>query len=358
MPENESGQEKTEQPSERRRREARKKGNVAKSMEINSAAIILFGTAILFFAGGHIFQGIRDLVRDHLARAATQTLAADGMTDFYIRHAVQMVQILGPALLTLVVVALAANIAQVGFIWAAEALAPNPSKLNVVAGIKRLFSLRSFVELIKSLIKLSVIGLIIYSTIKSRVEISQVLIDKPVSQIISFVFTAAGEVLLKVALVLLLFALADYAYQRWEYEKSLRMTKEEVKEEHKMTEGNPKIKARIREIQRATARRRMMAQVPEADVVITNPVHYAVALRYEPTQHHAPVLLAKGERKLAQRIKQIAQEHNVPIVEDPPLARLLFKEGEVGKEIPLETYQAVAEVLGYVYRLQNRTLDV
>lgn len=354
----EHGQEKTEQPSERRRREARKKGNVAKSIEVNSAAVILVGTGFFFLAGGQLFHGLRILMSEHLRHAAFQPLNADGMAAFYVEHALRVLQLIGPMLATLLLVGLIANIAQVGFLWAGEALAPNFSKLNVVEGLKRLVSARAIAELLKSLIKLTIIALIIYLSIRGHFETAQVLFEQPVSQILRFIFAVAGEVLLKVALVLLFFALADYAYQRWEYERGLRMTKDEAKEEHKMTEGNPQIKARIREIQRATARRRMMASVPEAEVVITNPTHYAVALQYEPARHQAPVIVAKGERKIAERIKEIAQEHGVPIVEDPPLARLLCKQGEVGKEIPLETYQAVAEVLGYIYRMQNRKLDV
>lgn len=169
-----------------------------------------------------------------------------------------------------------------------------------------------------------------------------------------FIGAVAFEILVKVGLAMLVLALADYAYQKYDLEKNLKMTKQEVKEEQKMMEGSPQVKARIREIQRAMSRKRMVAAVPDADVVITNPIHYAVALKYEPGVSNAPLITAKGERKFALKIKEIAREHNVPIVEDPPLARLLFHQGELNREIPMDAFEAVAEVLSYVYQMQNR----
>lgn len=358
MAENENGQEKTEAPSARRRGEARSKGNVARSAEINSAAIILAGTGFLYVAGGKLLQGIMRIFTTYLKNITTTELVPENMRPLFLTNAVSILYLVGPFLLVIIVIGVAVNLAQVGFLWSSEALTPKFEKLKIISGLKRLFSLRSVVDLLKNIFKLVIISLVIYFTITARIDTFFRLMDESVGNILIFLAGISGEVMFKVAIAMLVLALSDYVYQRWEYEKNLKMTKEEVREENKMTEGNPQIKARIREIQRATARRRMMAKVPEADVVITNPTHYAVALQYDPARSSAPVVVAKGERKVALRIREIAEKHNVPIVEDPPLARLLFSQAEIGREIPVETFQAVAEILSYVYRLQKRKFDL
>ena len=358
MAENESGQEKTEQPSERRRQDSRKKGNVAKSQEVNSSVIVLVGTGFLFLAGGHILSNMMHIMVEFLSNLTTTSISASEFPLFFSNVMLQMARTIGPLFLTMFIMAIVVNVSQVGLLWAPEAISPKFEKLNLIKGFKRLVSMRLLVDLLKNMLKLTIIGAVIYITLSSKYESVFLLADDTVGHILTFLMQVSGEVLLKVAVVLLFLAVADYAYQRWEYEKNLKMTKEELKEENKMTEGNPQIKARIKEIQRASSRRRMMTDVPEADVVITNPTHFAVALKYDPGNQVAPVILAKGKRKVALRIKEIAKAHNIPTVEDPPLARLLFRNGEVGKEIPVDAYQAVAEVLGYIYRMQNKKFDL
>ena len=354
MPENASGQEKTEAPSARKRAEARKQGQVAKSTEVNTALVLLAGTAFFFFAGSNLLAKIVVFWKEHFQQAVLLPVNQEDVFALISSLGLKTLYILGPFLLLVSLVGLASNLAQVGFMWSTEALAPKFEKLNIIAGFKRLVSPRSLVELLKGLLKLTIISLVIYVTLHGKIDLFFQMTQESVGHILQFLARTSGEVMFKVALALLVLAAADYGYQRWEFEKNLRMTKEEAKEEQKMVEGNPQIKARIREVQRAAARRRMMAKVPEADVVITNPVHYAVALKYEPGEYAAPIIVAKGERKIAQRIKAIAEEHGVPIYEDPPLARLLFKRGEVGQEIPIDAYQAVAEILSYIYMMRNQ----
>ncbi|MDQ7062645.1 MAG: flagellar biosynthesis protein FlhB [candidate division KSB1 bacterium] len=354
MPENTSGQEKTEAPSARKREEARRQGQVAKSVEVNTALVLLAGTAFFFFAGRGLLTQIMVFWKEHFQQVVLLPVNQEDLFALISSLGLKILYILGPFLLLVSLVGLASNLAQVGFMWSTEALAPKFEKLNIIAGFKRLVSPRSLVELLKGLLKLTIIGLVIYVTLHGKIELFFQMMQESVGHILQFLARTAGEVMFKVALALLLLAVADYGYQRWEFEKNLRMTKEEAKEEQKMVEGNPQIKARIREVQRSAARRRMMAKVPEADVVITNPIHYAVALKYEPGEYAAPIIVAKGERKIAQRIKAIAEEHGVPIYEDPPLAQLLFKRGEVGQEIPIDAYQAVAEILSYIYMMRNQ----
>ncbi len=356
MPENPSGQEKTEAPSARRRGEARKKGQVAKSAELNTALILLAGTTFFFLIGSKMLRDLGVLMTGFIQNQLYIELNQNNVYAMYVHFTLKAAQLLGPFLVLVSFIGVAVNLLQVGFLWSTEAVTPKLEKLNIIQGLRRLFSPRSVVELLKGLAKLAIIGLVVFFTLEDKIDTFLLMMQESIGNVFQFLAATTGEVVLKVGTAMLILAAADYAYQRWEYERNLKMTKEEVKEEQKITEGNPQIKSRIREMQRSAARRRMMASVPEADVVITNPVHLAVALKYTPEEHKAPVIIAKGERKIAERIKEIARAHRIPIVEDPPLAQLLFRNGEIGEEIPLEAYQAVAEVLSYVYKLQNRTL--
>jgi flagellar biosynthetic protein FlhB len=219
--------------------------------------------------------------------------------------------------------------------------------------LKRLFSLRSLAELVKSIVKILFVAAVAYLMIKQDLDLIPTLTRQSVLDIFVFAARVAFKICFNVCLALVVLAILDFAYQRWEHEKSLRMTKQEVKDENKQTEGDPKIKARIRSIQMETARQRMMAAVPTADVVITNPTHLAVALRFDAARMIAPQVIAKGAGHVAERIKQIAAENDVPLVEDKPLARALYKIVEIGNTIPADLYKAVAEVLAYVYRLRG-----
>jgi flagellar biosynthetic protein FlhB len=258
----------------------------------------------------------------------------------------------------LILAALAANLTQVGFLITPKPLMPKLSRLSPLKGMQRFFSARSLVELAKSILKLVVVGLVVYLAIRAEFNrILELSALKP-SLLLVEIGRLAGLVLLKAAIVILLIAMFDYAYTRYEYEKSLKMSKHEVKEEFRQTEGDPQVKSKIRGLQLRAALRRMMKKIPQADVVITNPIHIAVALKYDSKRDRAPIVLAKGARRVAERIKEIAREHDIPIVENPPLAQMLYKLVDIGQEIPAELYRAVAEILAFVYRLKRRYFGV
>jgi flagellar biosynthetic protein FlhB len=234
-----------------------------------------------------------------------------------------------------------------------EAIAPKLNKLSPISGMKRLVSIKALVELAKSIIKLLFIGTIAYLLVKSDMEAFPVLIHQEVGQILVFIARVSLKISFFVCLALVVLAVLDFLYQRWQHEKDLKMTKQEVKDEQKQTFGDPKVKSRIRSMQMEMARRRMMEAVPEADVVITNPTHLAIAIKFDAEEMIAPQVLAKGAGHVAQRIKEIASENQIPLVEDKPLAQALYKMVELGDYIPAELYRAVAEVLAYVYRLKG-----
>jgi flagellar biosynthetic protein FlhB len=250
-------------------------------------------------------------------------------------------------------VGVASNLAQVGFLLTLTPLKPDFSRVNPLEGFKRLFSRRSLVELVKSLAKLTIIGFVIYRVLSGRVEMLMALPLIPWPASIFLVMGAVFDAGIWAAAVLLGLALVDYGYQRFAFEQQIRMSREEIKEEFKQTEGNPVIRQRVRQLQRAVAQRRMMQAVPKADVVITNPTHYAVALQYDAKSMRAPRVVAKGQDLIAQQIRRIAQEHDVPLMENKPLAQALYKACEVGAEIPGDLYAAVAELLAFVYRLRT-----
>ncbi|MEW5995538.1 MAG: EscU/YscU/HrcU family type III secretion system export apparatus switch protein, partial [Candidatus Zixiibacteriota bacterium] len=264
--------------------------------------------------------------------------------------------ILLPIFAVMTVVAFGVNVAQVGFKITPKAMEPRFDKLNLAKGIKRILSVKSLAQLVRDTLKLIVVGVVAYLAIRSEFESFFTLPDQGVSQLAIAMGKLALVLALKIGLVILALAILDYLYQRYEYEKSIRMSRQELKDELKDTEGSPQLKARVRQVQREMARSRMMRAVPTADVVVTNPTEIAVALKYEPEAMSAPFVVAKGERLIAQRIRELAREYDIPVVENKPLARALFKMCDVGQMIPLDLYRAVAEVLAYVYRLKGKVL--
>ncbi|HEX3030693.1 MAG TPA: EscU/YscU/HrcU family type III secretion system export apparatus switch protein, partial [Bacillota bacterium] len=259
-----------------------------------------------------------------------------------------------PVLAATLVAGVSANFAQVGVMFSTEALAMRLDRLNPIEGLKRIFSLRSLAELIKSLFKVTMVGVLAYRIIMDNFEVFPKMLDMDIRTSGSFIGGLVVKIGLEAAVLLLVLALFDYMFQRYEFNKSLKMAKEEIKEEFKQTEGNPQIKGKIREKMRKMSSRRMMQEIPKADVVITNPTHYAVALRYDGDTMQSPQIVAKGVDLLAQRIKEIAREHGVITVENKPLAQALFKVTDVGDFVPADLFQAVAEVLAFVYRLKGR----
>jgi flagellar biosynthetic protein FlhB len=346
---------KTEEATPRRKEEARKKGQVAKSMELNSVVVLFSIFLILNFAGGWFYNEMIIYLKNNLAPPfIIKELTENKLGHFMMQHLIFFLRIFLPLGLGAAVIAFGINFIQVGALFTIEPLRPKFSKLNPLNGLKRLFSSQGLVDLAKSVLKLIIVIYFAYSTIKSRLFL---LLDTakltPVN-IGVIIWTIVFQVALKVCTFLLILALLDYAYQRWHFKTSLRMTKKEVKDEFKQTEGNPIIKSKIRQRQREIAQRRMMQQVPKADVVITNPTHLAIALRYEPGKMVAPTVVAKGEGYIAQKIKEIAEANGVVLVENKPLAQALYKTVDIGEVVPEKLYQAVAEVLAFVYRLKQK----
>lgn len=351
-----SAQERTEAASPRKREEAKKKGQVPKSREVASVAVLLAALGALYFSGPWMLSEIQELMamtflgmeQHHITQAMAQRWMMNGF--------VWGTRLILPLLITVAAAGLAANVLQAGFLFTTESLIPRFSRMDPLQGLKRLYSLRSLNELLKSLLKLLVVGTVGFSVVRHESEGIPGMIDMPIDEILLFTSHIAVKTGLYTSIVLILIAILDYSFQKWQHEKDLRMTKQEMKEEAKHTEGDPLIKSRIRRVQMEMARRRMMQKVPLADVVITNPTHLAVALMYRAQEMDAPRVVAKGAGYLALKIREIAERHQVPIVENKPLAQALFKGADVDDIIPIELYHAVAETLAYVYRLKGRTL--
>jgi flagellar biosynthetic protein FlhB len=265
--------------------------------------------------------------------------------------------VLSPILFSIMLGGVLANLVQTGGIrFSMHPLLPRFHKMNPWNGFKRMFSRIALMELFKSITKVTLISLIAYLTIKGRFDEIPPMMGKSVGQIFIFMGEVALEIMIKVLMVMIFLAFLDYLFQRFTYLKNLRMTKQEVKDERKDTEGNPQIKQRVRSVQMEMMKRRMMSAVPDADVVITNPTHIAIAIQYDQENSDAPMVVAKGKGVIAEKIRELAKEHDIPLVEDKPLARLLFKTVEIGQMIPAHLYKAVAEILAYVYRLKGKSL--
>lgn len=354
MAENADGQEKTEQPTGKRLQEGREKGQVAKSTEINSLAVFLTGMLLIYLSQQLISGQISHLAKFIFGSLDTLEIKTDVIGSYALSAYFFFVLTLAPILGGLLIIGLLASIAQIGFKFSFKALEPKFTKLNPLNGIKNIFfSSRSIVEVLKSVSKLTIISVFTYILLDDLISRSARLMDYPVEEIVTFMIDSAYSLIWKIAMVYALIAAVDLIFQRKKHTKDMMMTKQEVKEENKQAEGDPLIKSKIREIQYTAARSRMMKDIPTADVVITNPTHFAVALKYEPGKSSAPKVVAKGMDLLAQRIKQIAAENNVPVHEDVALARALYKTCEVGDEIPAALFKAVAQILAYIYQLKN-----
>ncbi|MCI8926594.1 MAG: flagellar biosynthesis protein FlhB [Lachnospiraceae bacterium] len=354
------GGEKTEEPTGKKLNDARKEGQVAKSKEIANAFGILALFIILkvyvgtigtrFIESFHVVYGqIPELVKmynGNLSVASLQVLLRSMM--------LRLLTIIAPVLLIGLMVAVICDIVQVKWRPTTKPIKPKFSKLSPVKGFARIFSPNSLVELLKSLLKLVVIGYVVYSYLKGRVGQIFLLYDITLNQAIGLIGEIAIDLGIRIAMVYMVIAFLDFWYQKWKFRQDMKMTKQEVKDEYKNQEGDPQVKAKQKQRMREASMRRMMSQLPEADVVITNPTHYAVAIKYDPEKYDAPYVLAKGEDYLAQKIKDVAREHEIEIVENKPLARMLYANVEIGGLIPPELYQAVAEVLAFVYHLKGK----
>ena len=348
----ENKDERTEQATAKRRQDFREKGEVAQSREVQTAAL-LSGCLLFWYFYGPLFWGhLSRLVASLWRNAGTEVVTPAFIVHLAILLVGQMGLLLAPLLLVVLVVGFFSSFLQIGWLFTLKPLEPDFAKFDPVSGLGRLFSKRSLVELLKSLAKILLVGLVAYKTMRHAFDGALSLVDMDVFATIRYMASVSALVLFKTCGVLVLLGLVDFLFVRWEMEQKMKMTKQEQKEEHKETEGDPHVKGRIRSIQRQMARRRMMAEVPKADVIITNPTHLSVALAYRRGEMDAPQVVAKGADKTAMRIREIARENGVPLVENVPVARALYKV-ELEQEIPEELFTAVAEILAYVYSLKG-----
>ncbi len=354
------GGEKTEPATQKKLDDARKEGQVAKSREIaNGMGLMALFLVLKIWTGkmGTSFLETFNTIYNRIPQVANLTggAAPENEMILLLRHgATQLLLIILPILLIGFIVAFVSDFWQVKWKPTSKPLQPKFSKLNPIKGFQKIFSVNSLMELLKAFIKIVIIVWMAYSYIKDKTEYLFYLYDMEIMPALSLILQVVTDLGIRIAAVYLVFAFADYAYQKWKFSEDMKMTKQEVKEEYKNQEGDPQIKGKIRQKMQEVSRRRMMQALPQADVVITNPTHYAVAIKYDPAVSDAPVVIAKGQDYLAQKIKEIARENKVEIVENKPLARMLFANVEVGEAVPPEMYQAVAEVLAFVYHLQGK----
>ena len=347
---------KTEDATPRKLEKAREEGQVAKSQEVSTAVSLLVMFFSLRLFSGWIYTNIIGLMHFdwELIPFSYDIMETVYMANYIAFLFQRVVMIAAPLLAITFIVGIVVNVAQVGWKPTVKPMMPKLSKINPLSGIKRIFSMQSVMNLVKSLAKFAVVGAVVVTMMQNRLNMLPSVLDMSLGTAVGFIGNMIIDMGLSVGALFILIAIMDFAYTRYSHLKKLRMTKQEVKDEYKQMEGDPLIKNKIRQKMREVSMRRMMQNVPEADVVITNPTHYAVALRYDNTRDKAPVVVAKGVDFMAKRIKDKASEHNIIIVENPNLARALYAQTEVGEEIPFELWEAVVEILAYVFKLRNK----
>jgi len=345
--------EKTEEATPKRKEEARGKGQVAKSMEINSVFVIVAAFFTLKIIGAYIFDELAGYMKFIFSNLVIADFTITSAQQVFIGFAIVFLKTTLPVMCVILVVALSINFAQVGFAFSLEPLMPNFDKINPLSGFGRLFSKRSLVELFKSLLKIAIIGGFVYRFMMNQTKQVPALISAELIDSLHLAASLILDLVFNISTVMFIMGVFDYMYQWWENQESMKMSKDDIKQEFKQAEGDPQIKGKIKQRQREMAMQRMMQDVPKADVVVTNPTHFAVALKYDQDMA-APIIVAKGQNLIAQKIKEIAKEHKVIIVENKMLARSLYTAVEIGHPVPHELYQAVAEVLAYVYKLKKR----
>jgi flagellar biosynthetic protein FlhB len=347
---------KTEEPTAKKLKDARENGQVAKSQDLGNAVMLLCLFTLLKIWIGRIGEGMLEIFPEaynKMASAVMTELNTTVVAQWVMEFIISILKIIWPILLLGVVVAFLINRVQFSWMVTTKPMQPKLSKINPISGFKRLFSVRTLMKTGVSIATIIVIATIVYSTIKDEWALLYLMYDMEIAQVIALVGDVVIRLGIKIAAVMCVIGLLDYAFQKWKNKQDNMMSKQDVKDEYKNSEGDPQIKGKIKQKQREVSQRRMMQSVPKADVIITNPTHYAVAIKYERDSQGAPVVVAKGTDYLAAKIKETAKENGVEIVENRALARMLYHNVEIGDEIPPELYQAVAEVLAYVYRLKH-----
>jgi len=346
--------EKTEKATSKKKQDSRKKGQVLQSKEVNTAVSLMASVLAIKIAGGFMFRTVaeaiyffKDILYSDILSSTMGGYRAVLYVIFFVTKAVFIV--IGAGF----VAASISSRVQVGSLFTTETLKVKPERLNPIEGFKRIFSLKSLVELVKSLLKISIVGFVGFLYLRDNFGLVLKSMDLGKVQFSYLLYDFAMNLAIRMTFAILIIAILDFFYQRYDYEKNLKMSKQEVKEEYKQSEGDPQVKAKIKEKQRAAAMRRMMQEIPKADVIITNPTHFAIAIKYDESKFDAPYIIAKGKNLIAQKIKEKAREGGIPLVENKPLAQALYKEIEIGQMVPPELYEAVAEVLAYVYSLKG-----
>ncbi|WP_088041211.1 flagellar biosynthesis protein FlhB [Bacillus sp. EAC] len=346
--------ERTEKATPKKREETRKKGQVAKSVEINTAVILLSMFLFLLFGRQFLFDQFEHVMKDFLQHYLLKDLTNQNASNLLSKIYMQILILIGPFLGVAFIAAIVANVSQVGFTFSAEAINVKFDRLDPIQGFKKIYSLRAVVELVKSLLKITIVGAATFFVIwQSKQDILNLpyIGIRAVAETIYMLVVKSG---LYASCSLLVLAILDLFYQRFDFEKNIRMSKQDIKDEYKKSEGDPLIKSKIKQKQREIAMRRMMQEIPKADVIITNPTHYAVALKYDEEKRDAPFVVAKGVDFLALKIREIAKAHDIITIENRPLARALYAQAEIGDEVPEEFFKAVAEILAYVYKLKRK----
>ena len=349
-----SDEDKTEEPSAQRREDFRKEGQVAQSKELTSLMVLLATLTAMYFIGPSLISDFMNVTRRLLIESATTNIDAEAAARLLMMAITATGKVVLPIALAGFVAGIAGSVMQFGFLMTTKPLEPDLKRINPISGMQRIFSLNSLMEGLKALLKLIAVVAVTYYMIEGQIFTSGAVFDMDRMQFATYLTSTGFRLIGGVSLALFIVAALDFAYQKIRFHKSLMMSKQEVKQEHKQREGDPLLKARVRSLQREIARKRMMAEIPKADVIVTNPTHIAVALRYDPEKMAAPRVVAKGADLVAQRIKEVGRKHNIPMVENVPLARALHKSVKVGKTVPRALFQAVAEVLAYVYRLKGK----
>ena len=357
MSENEDGQERTESATPKRLEEARNRGEIPRSRDLSAAAVLMTAGGALYSMGNQVASGLHGVMTQGLTLTRDQALNPEYMLPTLAATAWAAVKVCMPILGLIMLAALLAPLVLGGWSFSTEALMPQFSRLNPLAGVKRMFSGKAVVELGKALAKFGIVGVVAIIVLHKQTPALLALGAEPTGAAVGHAIRLCGQGLLYVSSGMLLIAGFDVPYQLWQYAKQLKMTKEEVRQEMKESEGSPELKGHIRRMQREIASRRMMQDVPKADVIVTNPTHFAVALCYDEKRMRAPVVVAKGADVIAARIREIAGEHKVPIFEAPPLARVLYKHVDIGSEVPATVYVAVAQVLSYIFQLRTARND-
>ncbi|WP_110112816.1 flagellar biosynthesis protein FlhB [Bacillus sp. CGMCC 1.16541] len=345
--------EKTEKATPKKRQDSRKKGQVAKSQDVSTAIVLLIVFLYLWFGGSFALKQITLMMKQTFQSYLLLDVTENNLFMILFELLPKMVTAIGPIMLVALIGAVAANYMQIGFLFSTEAIQPKLEKINPISGAKRIFSIRAIVELLKSSLKIVFIGVVTFAVLWLNIEEVLLLSQASLSDGLFLLAKLTFQMGVAGALVLLFLSTFDYMYQKYDYEKNIRMSKQDIKDEHKNIEGDPLIKSKIKQKQREMAMSRMMQEVPKADVVITNPTHYAIALRYDESKMDAPFVVASGVDYIAQKIKAVAASHEITMVENRPLARALYDQAKVGDAVPEEFFKAIAEILAYVYRLKK-----